>query len=310
MNKNKKLPISKVTVTIPLVSHFGANPFTSSFISLTNPCIDTSINTKMNQPLTQAGFTLIEIMIAVLIFGILMLTIFSSFRSFVLSSSMINGHIEQCEKADMLMNRVIIDLQALRIALPPEYAKPDSSSRSQISTSVSYDNEMDPFRFLGGESSVNGVSFSTLSFTSLAHISFGQDTRTGVARIGYYVRPNSDNGFDLCRSDTLDLSNRAGSEESSDCDPVICRNITEFVLTYNHVDGDEYTQWDSESDEFGYTTPISIHIAVAFKTGKTGQGDSIENRRYRENNESGEGGHSAGVRRVETSIEMPLFRGK
>ncbi len=255
----------------------------------------------------QQGFTLLEIMVAVLIFGILMLTIFSSFRSFMVSSRMIHKNILQWEKGDALLNIMIKDLRALRIALPPEYVRPGTPSESRNS-------ETDPFMIrgdeYGNETSVNGNPFSNLTFTSLSHIAFGKDTRTGAARIGYYVRANPGQGnipyqsFDLCRSDTLDI---LAEMEPSECDPVICRNITEFTLTYHHMDGTEYRYWDSESDEFDYATPVAIHVVVAFKTEgmrrhrETGNMQKIDAGNEREFNLDG-------VRKIETGILMPLFR--
>ncbi|WP_080803528.1 hypothetical protein [Desulfamplus magnetovallimortis] len=155
--------------------------------------------------------------------------------------------------------------------MPLTHSPSAPSTHSDSGYSKSYfninDYKGDPFRIMGSETSVNGIIFSTITFASMSHISFGQDKRTGVARICYYVRQSSNGGFDLCRSDTLDLNalNRFEEADKSQCDPVICKDIKEFKLRYRHIDGTDYDYWDSDSDEFDCTTPLSIHIVVAFQ---------------------------------------------
>ncbi|MBF0228428.1 MAG: type II secretion system protein [Desulfamplus sp.] len=271
------------------------------------------------------GFTLFEILVAVMIFGIIMLTIFSSFRSFIKSSYFIKDKIAASEVIASITNVMVRDFISLRISLPPEYSKKlsaDSTSSNSgnftDSTSVNgnlsstsdsippsslFDNsdDKDKFRFFGDETAVEGEIFSRVRFASLAHIAFGIRTTpnelsiseskskssttwsnkpSGVARIFYYVRPNDEDGFDLCRSDTL---NRFDDTEGTSCDPIICKNITKFKLTYMDIKGDEHTEWDSESDESEYSTPVSVRVEIEFKV--------IDS-----------------VHKFLTQISMPLFR--
>ncbi|MBF0573969.1 MAG: type II secretion system protein, partial [Desulfamplus sp.] len=174
------------------------------------------------------GFTLFEILVAVMIFGIIMLTIFSSFRSFVKSSYFIKDNITASEIIGSISNVVVKDFISLRISLPPEYSKKLSSDSTHstssnftdsnsangkldsISSSSLFDNsdDKDKFRFFGDETAVEGEMFSRVRFASLAHIAFGIRTTpnelsisesksstiesnkpSGVARILYYVRP-------------------------------------------------------------------------------------------------------------------------
>lgn len=215
-----------------------------------------------------SAFTLIEILVAVMIFGIIMLTIFSSFRSFMLSSQMIKSNIAASETIASFNNIMVRDFLYLRISLPPEYSKPISAS--------SDDSDSDKFRFSGDETTEDGNIFSRVRFASLAHISFGGDIkkdnkaskRVGAARVIYYVRPvnaltqDGEDGFELCRSDTL---NSFDDTDGSDCDPVICRNITKFKVTYMDIKGDKHHEWDSESDRYNYSTPVSVAIEIEFR---------------------------------------------
>jgi len=231
--------------------------------------------TKMSRcPCSTSAFTLLEILVAVMIFGIIMLTIFSSFRSFMISAQMIRDNMVVSETSSAVTNLMERDFLSLRIALPPEYSRP-----ALISTDGS---DNDKFRFSGDEIAGSGDTFSRLRFASLFHIAFGSGGKksAGAARIIYHVRPNADQTFDLCRSDTL---NSFDESEGGECDPVICKGVTKFKVIYMDIEGKEHSYWDSESDEFGYATPISIVIDMEFRAR-----DSLHN--------------------FSTRISMPLFR--
>lgn len=275
-----------------------------------------------------SAFTLLEILVAVMIFGIIMLTVFSSFRSFMTSSYMIKRDMAASEITTSVADIMVRDLLSLRISLPPEYSGDVSGEIGSASgkrasgatipdskppfSGFAEDDGRDKFRFSGDETVLEGDIFSRLRFASLAHISFGSDARTidsdkdgeasslsekvpveksmsvaerpgteaGVARIIYYVRPSLEDGFELCRSDTL---NRFDDTDGSDCDPVICRNITKFKITYMDIKGDEHSEWDSDSNSSGYATPVSLSIDMEFRVM-----DSL--------------------RTLSTHISMPLFR--
>ncbi|MBF0202140.1 MAG: prepilin-type N-terminal cleavage/methylation domain-containing protein [Desulfamplus sp.] len=229
------------------------------------------------------GFTLLEIMVAVMIFGILMITIFSSFRTFMDSSRMVDDHISRTRNFDILINRIVTDIEALRISLPPEYRKPGQPSPAPGTLSSPGESPFengDPFALWSSREFVNGKVFSTLSFASLSGITFGEDTRTGAARIFYHVRPGTGSSLDLCRFDDIVHHYLRGSAPSN-CDPVIFRDVKEFSITFRHRDGTEHDRWDSQSDDFDFTTPVSIHLTISDQT------------------------HT-----FETRIPMPLFRGK
>ncbi|MBF0204885.1 MAG: hypothetical protein HQK67_11410, partial [Desulfamplus sp.] len=108
----------------------------------------------------------------------------------------------------------------------------------------------------------------------------GKDGAAGVARILYYVRLDSESRFNLYRSDSL---NNFDETEGSECDPIVCKNVTMFKVIYMDIEGNEHSYWDSESDEFGYGTPVSVNINMEFMAGDS-------------------------VHKFSTSLPMPLFR--
>ena len=200
--------------------------------------------------LKSKGFTLVEILLAIAIFGILMITLFFSFDSFITSGDSIKTEILEIEQKRNVLERISIDLASIYMLHPPRYLKPEFNSSFDI------------FRFLGDETSVGSSFFSRLKFVTSSHVTFGDDTRTGMAQIIYYVRLNDENKFELCRSDNL-LFLKNNKEKM--CDPIICKNIEKFELLYVDNQENEYKYWDSESSEFKYTTPISVVVKIQIK---------------------------------------------
>ncbi|MFO7751383.1 MAG: type II secretion system protein [Desulfobacteraceae bacterium] len=199
------------------------------------------------------GFTLIEILVAVVIFAVLMTTLFSSFSAFINSASAVKDQVNSVSRIRNATQRILKDLAALYIVRPPRYEKPG------------FDSAGDPFRMVCDETSVSGSSFSRLRFASSGHISLDGSDGAGIARIVYYVRQSS-RGFELCRSDTLPPF---PDFQPSDCDPVVCRNITEFEITLFDRDGNDYARWDSEAELFDFTVPVSLDIRIVFNDKET-----------------------------------------
>jgi len=211
-----------------------------------------------------------EILVAVLILGVLMTTLFASFNAFLSSSTVVTETLAQNERINTLLGHLERDLYALYITLPPRYKVPETAS------------DVDPFRFQGVKEQISGLEFSRLTFTSLNHLSFGTKEIPGVARIVYYARinqtrqdhPRASQGYqndrvDLCRSDGL----RPFEEiRQTDCDPVLMHDISGFELSYIDANGDEHGEWDSESDIYRYTVPSSIRVKITLWSKDTFQG--------------------------------------
>lgn len=211
------------------------------------------------------GFTLMEILVAVLILGVLMTTLFASFNAFLSSSTVVTETLAQNERINSLLGHLERDLHALYITLPPRYKVPETGA------------DKDPFRFQGVKEQISGLEFSRLSFTSLNHLSFGTKEIPGVARIVYYARASQvyqNDRFDLCRSDGL----RPYEEiRQTDCDPVLMHGISGFELNYIDANGDVHDEWDSESDTYGYAVPLSIRVKITLWSKDTflGKGKNI-----------------------------------
>ncbi|WP_161626799.1 PulJ/GspJ family protein [Desulfospira joergensenii] len=202
------------------------------------------------------GFTLLEVMIAILIFFVIISALFSSFKAFVTTSDEVRANLTYNEKVRNVLRRIHWDLRSLFVLQEPRYQKPG------------FDSDPDPFRFLGKEERVGELTVSSLVFASLAHAGVGSDLRSGAARIGYYVKENKDRGYDLFRADALYPF--PGQVESCR-DPLLCRGISGFEVLYIDAEGDEHRDWDSDTKEFDYAFPSDIRLKIIFASDRGDQ---------------------------------------
>jgi general secretion pathway protein J len=210
------------------------------------------------------GFTLIEILVTIAIFSVIMLTLFSSLRIFLTSAQIIKKEVNQIEKTAASFRQIETDLKMIFITQPPIYSNPE------------FDSEPDLYRVEGQE--------SELSFTSLCHVDYENRLMDSVVRIVYYLRPGKDqNRFDLCREQEIPPY----SDMKKSCtDPILIPDISEIKISYVDHEGEVFDSWDSESQEFGYSSPSAINFAITF---------------YNENGEEKEN-------TIETSISLPVKR--
>jgi len=202
------------------------------------------------------GFTLIEILVAILILLVVVVTLFSSFRAFVVSSESVKEDVMHSEKIRDVFKRVRLDFESVFVLQVPRYKKPEFSS------------DPDPYRFVGSRENLGQQTVSYLIFPSFAHAKLGEDQRTGVARIAYYLKENETNGYDLYRADAL---SPFPQEMQSCSDPLLCTDISGFEVLYRDLNGDEYEYWDSETEEFKHLFPAIVNLKIAFGSGDTEQ---------------------------------------
>ena len=201
------------------------------------------------------GFTLLEILVAMVIFSVTMMTLFSSVKIFLNSA-------DQVKKELSLEDRYVSGLQVMRSDLaqvfvlqPPRYRQPV------------FGDEPDIYRFSASKESIDGTLFCRLEFASTRHLQLGHDSRYGVARITYYVHQKGE-GFNLHRSDRL----FPYDTDISPCtDPVLMNHIQEFTLTFVDRQGEEHDTWDSNDKSFEFTFPARIAIAVTLSGKSSGK---------------------------------------
>ena len=194
-----------------------------------------------------SGFTLMEILLAFLILGIVVTTVLASFNAVFSTTDTLENSAKYYEMAKICLGRMTLDLEALYVAQPPLYKPPE------------FDDPSDPFRIEGGNVDVDGTDFAKLRFTSSAHIPLEQNIRGGIAEIVYYVMAKNDGRLVLKRADHL--YPYPEFEEKGE-DAVLCEFVKSLAIKYYDTEGAEYEEWNSDSDEYGHATPVAIGIQL------------------------------------------------
>ncbi len=204
---------------------------------------------RSNRVPDQCGFTLIEILTAIFILAIVVSMVLSAFDGIFSNADHINNSSDLYEMGSATLDRMAADLKADFVTLYPRYKPPDLMEK-----------DLDIHRFEGKTQTVGGETFSWLRFTSMAHLPFNHDTQEGIAEIVYYVQQTEADEYIIRRADKL---YPYPEFEESDSDPMLCEKVRGLTLTFYDTKGDEYDEWDSESDDTEYGTPRAIGIKLA-----------------------------------------------
>jgi general secretion pathway protein J len=194
-----------------------------------------------------SGFTLIEILIAIVLFGIIATTIFGSYRSVFSDATTLNSHISDDEAAMICIDRMIRDLHSATFSFPPQYQPPGLNSKP------------DPHRFLGRIELLGGKSFPALQFTSRSVVPMEADIQDRISELLYYVDEVENDYYILRRADH---PYPRFSQPKSSQDPILCQKVKSITVTYYGKDGKTYDRWDSDSREFDYTTPKAVGVRI------------------------------------------------
>ncbi len=193
------------------------------------------------------GFTLLEIMVAMVIFAVIITTVFGSFRLVFSSADAVTGDVAFYESARICLDRITMDLDSLVVTDYPRYSKPEFSDPEDI------------YRLVGDTSDVAGSTFGRLRFASLAHLPLNQDPRQGVCRIVYYVDEGFGDYLVLRRADHL---YPFPEFEKSEDDPILCERILALEFEFLGEEEEMEDHWNSESDDFGYATPRLVEVRM------------------------------------------------
>jgi prepilin-type N-terminal cleavage/methylation domain-containing protein len=196
------------------------------------------------------GFTLIEILIAIFIFGTVLSTIFISYT----------GTFSILDQTESKANIY----RMARIAL--ERMQEDLESAYFISGKEKSEAKENPFGhtpFIGKDAEIDGRDADSLNFISRAHIDFDEEEEgTGIAGISYYVGENEKgDGLILYRSDTS-LFEKAPEEGTGGL--ILCDGLFSVDFTYYDGDGNFHEKWDSTGDELKGRFPVMVKIELLF----------------------------------------------
>ncbi|RLB28848.1 MAG: hypothetical protein DRG87_08440 [Deltaproteobacteria bacterium] len=200
-----------------------------------------------------AGFTLIEILIAIMIFATLLTTIYTSYTGTFRVIEDTESQAEIYRMARIAMERILDDLESVYIQKGNQHTSPEGEEGNSL-------------QFLGEEREIMGRRADTLRFTSRAHIDFsGKDPGFGVTQIGYYVKEGNDGeGFVLYRNDNPRFTQTYPFDEESG-GLVLCERLASVAFTYYGEDGGVSTSWDSASKGMEKKIPKAVSITLEFE---------------------------------------------
>ncbi len=194
-----------------------------------------------------AGFTLMEVLVAITILAVVVTTILASFNSVFSTTEILDESADIYEMAKNCMKRLTEDFESIHITQRPLYKPPE------------FDQPPDPYRIVTTTGDIDGTGIAQLRFASRAHISLGQSPGKGIAEIIYYVQAGNDGDLVLKRADNLypypDFEERSS-------DPVLCKYVKSLAFKFYPQEGTESDVWDSDSDEFDHATPKAIGIKL------------------------------------------------
>ena len=186
------------------------------------------------------GFTLVEIMIAILILGLVLSTVYAAYSSTMKIVHDLEYQNNLYKTARTTMDRMIKDLSCLQLA-------------------------SGAFDFRVEKETLNNREFYSLSFWSASHLAFGENEGEGSpAAISYYVQEDEGgDSFSLWRSDSPGAKPSPGKNISGGF--VICQNIDSWSLRFYDSTGNELDSWDSSSlsSQQEGKSPAAVKIELA-----------------------------------------------
>ena len=210
---------------------------------------------------TQKGFTLLEVLVAVAIMGLIMVLVWSN------TSQSLNSK-ERIEKRDMIYQHGRIALQKFTDDLSMAFlTKKTAASTVAASTTAellttSVVTIPRPITFCIGRDEGDR---DTVRFTSFAHMRlFSGAKESDQCKISYEVLPSPDepNVFNLIRREVpwLDANTEVEARPL-----VVAENIRDFELEYYDTRKDEWGKdWDTEVIDFRERLPLAVRVTLSF----------------------------------------------
>jgi general secretion pathway protein J len=217
---------------------------------------------------SDVGFTLMEILIAILILSVVVTTVLASFNMVFSTTEALDSDAAVYESARICLNQMAADLGQIHISQRPLYRPPQ------------LEDPPDPYRIEGVTEDIDGTAFAQLRFASRNHVPPPERGSNRIAQIWYYVQSSADGRFVLRRSDRLYPYPEL---EKDPADAVLCTDVKSLAFTYTDHEGSEVDSWNSDQDDFEHSTPRAVHIRL-----EIGRGSSS--------------------RLFETSVQLPVAR--
>jgi prepilin-type N-terminal cleavage/methylation domain-containing protein len=195
---------------------------------------------KAKKNIHESGFTLVEIMIAILILGLVLSTVYAAYSSTMRIVHDLEYQNNLYKMSRTTMDRLIKDLSSLQMSAGN-------------------------FDFRAEKKALSNREFYSLSFWSASHLAFGEnESEERPAAISYYVVEDEGGGsFSLWRADL------AGAKPAKDKNIsggfVVCQNVDYWSLRFYDSAGNESDSWDSSSFSANQKgkAPVAVKIELS-----------------------------------------------
>jgi general secretion pathway protein J len=189
------------------------------------------------------GFTLIEVLLAISMFAVIVVSLFSSYTGSLRIMKITEPQADLYRKARVTMSRITDDLESAYYVAGQESSEDDDA----------------PPQFLGINEMIDSRDADTLRFISKAHISFdGDESLVGKAVLSYYVK-EGDDGLILFRADTPYY---AEQPEENSGGLILCDGLEGINFTYFDSEGEEYEEWDLSDEMRGGKLPSMVAVQI------------------------------------------------
>ncbi len=188
----------------------------------------------------QGGFTLLEILIAIVILTTVLTTVYAAYTGTlrIVKDSEYRGDVYGMART--AMKRMSEDL----------------------ASAYRYNGN---FIFFSEPSEDTAEEFTDLTVLSSSHLSFEEGSPSGIALISFYVREFDDGNYGLFRKDELFRGDFEGEVEREG-GYVVCDRLQSLEYTFYDDKGEELDEWDSRSDteRLKDRAPVVVRIRLAF----------------------------------------------
>lgn len=183
----------------------------------------------------QEGFTLLEVLVAIAIFAVIIVTLFSSYTGSLRLMKAAEPQADLYRQARVTLSRIADDLE-----------------------SAYYINGEDDL-FAGVNEVVDLRDADFLTFKSRAHISFTiESSPVGVTVISYYVE-EADDGLILFRSDTPVYAKQPDEKSQG---IILCDRMAGINFQYFDAEGDSYDEWSLTDEARDGKLPSRVSIQL------------------------------------------------
>lgn len=190
------------------------------------------------------GFTLLEILIAIFILGIVLSTIYVAYSGTLTVIKELDEDSRAYAMARITLDRMRHDLSSLH-------------------------RFGDAFVLQAEKNRIGNREFSSISFWSAAHLTFEEELLSGYpASVAYFVKEDKNGGFSLFRSDVAGAL--PANNKKTGGGIIICENVQALNLIFYADGGQYYDSWGTASSSVSQKgkPPMLVQIELILKNAR------------------------------------------